>query len=156
VVCAYYDFVFHSGNSADHIDPLNSQPVWELMLQIPTYTVLTGGVSRGLARQAFADVLPAEIRKRQTKGNGMPFYQHVVRRNRSYLRDRLADGVLVSQGFLDRRKLMDCLAMDEPGVVIPAATLLAYLAAEIWLQRWSTRAQDISSQLQTTLRKAAL
>jgi asparagine synthase (glutamine-hydrolysing) len=156
VVCGYYDFVFHSGNSADHIDPLNSQPVWELMLQIPTYTVLTGGVSRGLARQAFADVLPGEIRKRQTKGNGMPFYQHVVRRNRSYLRDRLADGVLVSQGFLNRRKLMDCLAMDEPGVVIPAATLLAYLAAEIWLQRWSTRPQDISSQSQTTLRKAAL
>lgn len=156
VVCAYYDFVFHSGNGADHVDPLNSQPVWELMLQIPTYTALTGGVSRGLARQAFADVLPAEIRKRQTKGTGTPFYQQLLRRNRGYLRERLVDGLLVNQGFLDRRKLIDCLAMDEPAVVLPATTLLGYLAAEIWLQRWSTGTQGISSQPQAPLRQAAL
>jgi asparagine synthase (glutamine-hydrolysing) len=156
VVCAYYDYVFRAGNGADHVDPLNSQPVWELMLQIPTYTALTGGVSRGLARQAFADVLPAEIRKRQSKGTGTPFYQHVLRRNRSYLRERLVDGLLVSQGFLDRRKLMDCLAMDEPAMVLPATTLLGYLAAEIWLQRWSTSTRDINSQSEAMPRQAAL
>ena len=134
---AYYDFVFDSGEYADHIDPLNSQPVWELMLQVPSYTALAGGVSRGLARIAFADVLPAEIRKRQMKGVGGPFYQQVVRRNRDHLREQLIDGQLVTQGYLDRKKLVDCLAAEEPSMIIPAPVMLNYLAAEIWLRRWT-------------------
>lgn len=152
---AYYDFVFRSGQYADHIDPLNSQPVWEFVLQLPTYTMLTGGVSRGLARQAFADLLPPEIRKRQVKGSGGPFYQHLVRRNREFLRASLLDGLLVKERYLDRRKLDDCLAADEPSLTIPAPTLMSYLAAEIWLQQWHEVASRISLQQPAPLRSAA-
>ena len=133
----YYDFVFDSGNHADHIDPLNSQPVWEVMLQIPTYTALSGGISRGLARKAFADLLPAEIRKRQVKGTGGPFYQHLVRRNRAFLRERLLDGLLVQQGYLDRRRMQECLEAQDPSMAIYAVHILNYLAAEVWLQQWT-------------------
>ncbi len=142
---AYYDFVFYSGRYADHVDPLNSQPVWELMLQLPTYTILADGISRGLARRAFADVLPPEIRKRQAKGIGTPFYQQVVRRNRSLLRERLLDGLLVREGYLDRIKLDQYLAADEPFVTVSAAQVLSYLAAEIWLQQWSSAALDAAA-----------
>lgn len=134
---AWYDFVFDSGRSTDHIDPLNSQPVWETVLRIPTSTMLTGGVSRGLARRAFADLLPAEIRKRQVKGTGSPFYQQLVKRNRTLLRERLLGGLLVEQGYLDRGRLDACLDAPEPSLTIPAPILLSYLAAETWLQKWT-------------------
>lgn len=134
---AYYDFVFNSGRYTDHIDPLNSQPIWELLLQIPTWTLLTGGVSRGLARQAFADLLPAEIRKRQVKGSGGPYYQHLVRKNKDFLRATLLEGQLVQQRYLDRRAVEKCLSAEEPAMTVSAVTLLNYLAAEIWLQQWT-------------------
>ncbi|GFE81641.1 hypothetical protein GCM10011487_36410 [Steroidobacter agaridevorans] len=138
---AWYDFVFDSGRSTDHIDPLNSQPVWETMLRIPTTTVLAGGISRGLARRAFADLLPAEIRKRQVKGSGSSFYQQIVKRNRTLLRERLLDGLLVEQGYLDRGRLDACLAAPEPSLTVPAPILLSYLTAEAWLQKWAGTVQ---------------
>lgn len=142
---AYYDFVFHSGRHADHVDPLNSQPVWELMLRLPTYTILADGISRGLARRAFADLLPPEVRRRQVKGVGTPFYQQVVRRNRALLRERLMDGLLVRQGYLDRQKLDRYLAADEPFVTVGASRMLTYLAAEIWLEQWSSPSVDAAA-----------
>ncbi len=152
---AYYDFVFHSGQHADHIDPLNSQPIWECVLRLPTYTMLAGGVSRGLARQAFADLLPEQIRKRQVKGTGGPFYQHLVRRNRAFLRESLLDGLLIKERYLDRRRLDECLAADDPSLTIPAPVMLSYLAAEIWLQQWSNLAGHISRPRPAGLQNAS-
>lgn len=145
VAAAHYDFVFHSGESTDDVDPLNTQPVWETALQIPTYTLLAGGMSRGLARIAFADLLPDDIRKRQNKGTGHYFYQQVVRRNRAYLRERLADGLLVRHNYLDRDRLLACLALEDPSVMVAPANLLTCLSAEIWLQHWSTVNQRVTS-----------
>lgn len=145
VAAAYYDFIFNSGDRADDVDPLNAQPVWETALRIPTYTLLTGGVSRGLARSAFSDLLPDEIRKRQVKGSGASFYQQLVRRNREHLRERLADGLLVRQNYLDRNKLLTCLALEDPSVTVTSATFLTYLAAEIWLEQWSDAKRNVTS-----------
>ena len=133
---AFHEFVFGSGQHAEHIDPLNSQPVWEQMLRLPTYTLLVGGVSRGLARRAFADVLPSEIRRRQVKGTGGPFYQHLLRRNKALVRETLLDGLLVKENYFDRDKLDACLGQEDPSITIPAHVLLCYLAAEIWLRQW--------------------
>lgn len=144
---AFYQFVFESGRQADHIDPLNSQPIWEVMLRIPTSTVLIGGVSRGLARRAFADLLPAEVRKRQVKGTGSDFYRQLVCRNKTFLRERLLDGILVREGYLDRNRLEACLAAPEPSLMLPAAIMLCYLAAEAWLQTWTRQSALSDSQL---------
>jgi asparagine synthase (glutamine-hydrolysing) len=132
---AFYNFVFRAGLHADHIDPLNSQPVWETMLRVPTHIALLGGVSRGLARHAFADLLPPEIRKRQSKGFGNLFYQQLVRRNRHFLLEHLRDGLLVEQGYLDGAKLVSCLTAEEPSMTVPASILMAYLTAELWLRQ---------------------
>ncbi|MBM0107283.1 hypothetical protein JM946_21305 [Steroidobacter sp. S1-65] len=133
---AYHEFVVHTRGLADDIDPLDAQPVWEVALRIPSYTSLKGATSRGLARHAFRDVLPEEIRKRTAKGSGSAFYQNVVHKHRGLLRDQLLDGHLVNDGYLDRRKLEECLALDDPSTQIVASTLLSYLAAEIWMQQW--------------------
>jgi asparagine synthase (glutamine-hydrolysing) len=150
----YYDFVFDSGKYADHIDPLNSQPVWEVMLQIPTYTALHGGISRGLARRAFADLLPAQIRKRQVKGTGGPFYQYLVRRNRAFLRERLLDGLLVQQGYLDRRRVQECLEAQDPSTRIYAVHILNCLAAEVWLRQWTEYQRHGAAPESTMLQNA--
>lgn len=152
LAAAHYDYIFYSGDSSEDVDPLNAQPVWEVALRIPTHILLAGGISRGLARRAFSDLLPDEIRKRVAKGTGHYFYQQLVRRNRNYLRERLADGLLVQENYLDRSKLLACLALDDPAVVHPPATLLTYLAAEIWLQEWrgiANRNVTSRQQLQT-------
>ena len=131
----YYNFVFHCGQYADHIDPLNSQLVWEALLEIPTYTLLLNGVSRGLARYAFADLLPSEIRKRRGKGSGGAFYQGIVERNKSFLREVLMNGHLVTDNYLDRRKLQAYFEAENPHMVVGASQLLSYVAAEVWLQQ---------------------
>lgn len=130
-----FNFAFHSSRYGTHVDPLNSQPVWEALLKIPTYLVLTGGVSRGLVRQAFKELLPPEICKRQIKGTGTAFYQQLVRHNREFLRDQLMNGRLVSDGYLDARALGVYLDADEPFVTVSASQILSYLSAEIWLQQ---------------------
>lgn len=139
----FYDIVFQSGNFADHVDPLNAQPVWERVLRTPMYSLLLNGTSRGLARHAFRDVLPEEIRKRVTKGTGSPFYQHVVRTHLGLLRDHLLEGLLVKENYLDRRKLERCLCgTEDPSMTIYAPTLLSYLSAEIWLRQWQQAAMN--------------
>jgi asparagine synthase (glutamine-hydrolysing) len=135
-VTSYQEYAFHAGNYADHVNPLDAQPLWELMLRIPTYTILMNGTSRGLARHAFRDLLPNEIRKRISKGSGSPFYQHVVRNHRGLLREYLLDGELAKERLLDRHKIEECLAADDPSTIMFAPTLLSYLSAEIWLQQW--------------------
>lgn len=132
---AYYDFIFHSGLQTDHIDPLNSQPIWELMLRIPTFVASLRGVSRGLARRAFWDELPVEIARRQLKGTGTPFYQRIFRSNRALLRDHLSNGLLVREGYLDPRELEEYFRKDEPFAQVSAVQVLTYLSAEIWLQQ---------------------
>lgn len=142
---AFSLYVFESGRHADHVDPLNSQPVWELMLRIPTYTLLANGISRGLARRAFADLLPDEIRRRRMKGTGTPYYQHIVRRNLGLLRERLLDGRLVRDGYLDRTRVLEYFSREDPFMSVSAAQILSYLAAEIWLQHLTERRRRIAA-----------
>lgn len=142
----FYDIVFNSGNFADHVDPLNTQPVWERVLRTPMYSLLLNGTSRGLARHAFRDVLPDEIRKRVTKGTGSPFYQLVVRNHLEMHREHLLDGLLVKDNYLDRAKVERCLCgSEDPSMSIYAPTLLSYLSAEIWLRKWQDAGSDRAS-----------
>jgi asparagine synthase (glutamine-hydrolysing) len=135
VSSGYHNFIFRGGTHADYVDPLDSQPVWETMLQIPTYTIQTGGISRGLARVAFADVLPTEIRRRQAKGAGSSFYKTVVRANREFLFDVLREGYLARDGYLDRRKLDAYFRTNDSPRVVSPSQMLNYVAAEVWLQQ---------------------
>jgi asparagine synthase (glutamine-hydrolysing) len=146
---AVYLNVHRAGDCADHVHPLNSQPVWESLLSIPTYAVIADGTSRGLARKAFADVLPRIIRNRQIKGSGTPFAQNLIRRNIGAVRELLSDGLLVEERYLDRDKVVRCLAVDDPFSKIAAGYLLSYVAAEIWLRK-------LKEQEQPHVRRATL
>ena len=119
--------------------PLTSQPVVETCLRIPSYVLLADGVSRGLARRAFRDFLPAQVLRRTVKGVTRGFWHAVVRRNMGFIRAYLLDGVLVRQGLLDRRKLESYLVDDQPCLTVGADQLMDYLACEEWVHRFEAR-----------------
>ena len=125
----------------DLVDPLYSQPVMETCLRIPTYVLVDGGVSRGLARRTFADVLVPDVRKRQVKGAGDPFLQRLVRENIPFFRESLIGGELARQNALDTKQLDAYLHEDQPFLDVPASQLVNYLAVEFWLRSWRNTRQ---------------
>ncbi len=135
----FYYNIYHRETVAPAIHPLAVQPVVELALRIPTYVLLANGISRGLARRAFRDLLPAEITRRTVKGTSAQYWQHVVRHNLPLLRHRLLDGHLVRHGLLDRTKLERYLTPDQPFLSVPPTRIMDYLACETWLQQLQPR-----------------
>ena len=85
--------------------PLLSQPVVETCLKVPSWMWISEGRNRAVARDAFADVLPAEILYRRSKGTFMNYSGTVYRRNKSQLREYLLTGRLEGQGLLDTDSL---------------------------------------------------
>ncbi len=135
----FYDSAFRRLDLSDQVDIFNCQLVWECALQIATYDLLVGGVSRGLARLAFGDLLPREVTQRQSKATGTPFYHQLIRANWAQLRDLLLDGQLVTDRILNRRKLMDYFEADEPFLSPDSPPVLAYASAEVWARQWRAR-----------------
>lgn len=120
------------------LNPLLSQPVLEVCLQIPTYCLAYGGRRRGLAREAFRSVVPPEILARETKGSAGLFVMDILRRSQKFLREHLLDGILIQQGVLERAALERCLARPEAFSITDCRPLLACVAAEIWARGWAT------------------
>ncbi len=119
------------------VHPLLSQPLIELCLRIPTYTLVGGGWDRALARRAFARDLPREILRRRAKGASTATAQRVFESNLPFLREMLLDGLLVRERLLDRAELegalVPCQSSPE-GRFVPV--LFQQLATEAWLRRW--------------------
>ena len=132
-----YQLTYHSERKAKSIHPLTAQPVVEASLQIPTYILLTGGTSRGLARQAFRELIPREIYRRTVKGTGMAYHQRIVKRNLSAIREHLLDGPLVKEGLLDRVKVESYLTADQAFLTVQATQILEYLVCSTWLTQMS-------------------
>lgn len=134
---SFYHYVQRRERIAPAVRPLASQPVVETCLRIPTYVLLAGGVSRGLARRAFREFLPAEVTRRTVKGMTVGFWQDAGRRNMRIIREYLLDGHLVKQGLLDRRKLEAYLVDDQPWLTVSVDQVMDYFGCEAWLGRWA-------------------
>lgn len=141
----FYHQQYHRERYVASVNPLLAQPVVEVCLRIPSYTLLAGGVSRGLARTAFADLLPPEIQQRITKGNGSAFYQRLVRTNMTLLREMLLDGVLVREGVLDRKKLEDYLVEGQQFAGATSLQILDYAATDAWARQWASLRQKAAA-----------
>jgi hypothetical protein len=85
--------------------PLFSQPLVELCLRIPLYTLLRGGGDRALERAAFRDVVPAPIIRRENKGTVAISAMSKIRECLPFLRELVLGGVLVRERIIDRRRL---------------------------------------------------
>jgi asparagine synthase (glutamine-hydrolysing) len=112
--------------------PLQSQPLMELCLTIPTYVLAQGGRRRGLARDAFEDRVPRAIIEREDKGETSARIRAMIRENEPFLRCTLLDGVLVQERIVSRRALEAILVNGLSWRPENYWALLACVTAEIW------------------------
>lgn len=128
----YYD-PYHPA-SIERLHPLLSQPLLELCLATPTFTLTRGGLGRALARRAFASELPPEIAMRRSKGGIEEHVTEVLRRNLPFARDMLLDGHLARQGLLDR-KAVEAALSGHPGNTAYVSEIHSCIAVEAWARR---------------------
>ena len=120
--------------SAPQHHPLLSQPLMETCLQIPTYLLLRGGRERGLAREAFADRVPAKILRRRDKGSIISHATEMLRQSEPFVRELLLDGVLAGAGVIVRKELEPYIVHGQPFREEHLMPLLACIAAEVWVR----------------------
>ncbi|MDP8984627.1 MAG: asparagine synthase-related protein [Pseudomonadota bacterium] len=112
--------------------PLQSQPLMELCLAIPTYVLAHGGRRRGLARDAFSDRVPRAIIEREDKGETSARIRAMIRQNEFFLRGILLDGILVKENIVSRFALEAILVKGQSWRPDNYWALLGCITAEIW------------------------
>jgi asparagine synthase (glutamine-hydrolysing) len=122
--------------------PLYSQPAMELFLRIPLDVHFQDGRERGLARQAFAQDVPAEIIRRNWKDRAPGILDQLVGRHRGFLRELLLDGVLVEARLLNRKAVEEALSERVTKSAIYPGELLRHLDVEIWARTWRSCSAD--------------
>jgi asparagine synthase (glutamine-hydrolysing) len=125
--------------------PLLSQPLMEVCLQIPTYLLLRGGRERGLAREAFADRVPAQILRRRDKGSIVSHATEMLRQSEPFVRELLLDGVLAGAGVIVRKELEPYIVQGQPFREEHLMPLLACIAAEVWVRTSSHSAAAVAA-----------
>jgi asparagine synthase (glutamine-hydrolysing) len=125
------------------VAPIYSQPMIELALRIPADVLFAGGQDRGLARLAFRGDVPQPILNRVWKDRAGNFHDEIIRRNRDWLREIFLDGVLVSEGLLDRVALERALTPGPVKSDVFPGELLRHLDTEIWARQWTTRQHGV-------------
>jgi asparagine synthase (glutamine-hydrolysing) len=128
-------FYAHTCDYADLVHPLISQPLMECSLRIPSYVLASGGTDRGLARQAFAEKIPAAIAARTAKGGVDAYWNDLVITNLKFLRPFLLDGHLEAAGLIDRREVSELLTEQQLiRAVQPLPAILSCMITESWLR----------------------
>lgn len=117
---------------------LASQLVVEAALSVAPYRMTQGGVDRGLARAAFADILPPSVRARSTKGDTTRFHARVLERQLPLLREVLLGGLLISRGLVDKSRLEIALSQATIADGAVKGALMAAFMAEAWLRRFQS------------------
>ena len=123
----------------EHLEPLYTQPLIELVLRIAAYVLTARGWDRALARRAFQEDLPREIVTRTGKGTQDAYWRALLGRNLHFVREMLLDGELVARGLLNRKAIETALSGKPSTVEAYIAEIFGCLSIEIWLQRWSSR-----------------
>lgn len=118
----------------DVVAPLLSQPVVEYCLQIPSWTWISGGRDRAVARAAFANRLPPEVVWRRGKGRIESLCVAAFLSQRPALRDLLLGGGLASRGLLDLAAIEAYFARDNLNGNFDYFRLLEIADVERWVR----------------------
>ncbi|EZP83985.1 Asparagine synthase [Novosphingobium resinovorum] len=119
-----------------HIAPLQSQPIVELCLSIPTWMWVADGLNRAVARRAFEGGLPPAILARTQKGGPGGFDLQVYRRYRAALHAHLRGGLLERAGIFDAA-LLDIAEDPSWRGTARIQRILDFASAESWARWWS-------------------
>lgn len=118
----------------DVVAPLLSQPVVELCLSIPSWTWVSGGRDRAVARAAFAGRLPPEVAWRRGKGRIESLCVAAYLRQRPALRELLLGGRLAERRLLDLAAIEAYFARDNLDGNFDYFRLLEIADVERWLR----------------------
>lgn len=122
--------------SVDVRNPLGAQPVVEACLGLPTWTLVTGGRDRGLARTAFRDRLPEMVLGRRSKGDMTRLYSRMILDNLAFIRPWLIEGRLAALGLIDAAVADVELTPETLMWRGQYAPLMAAIAFEGWVRAW--------------------
>lgn len=112
--------------------PLLSQPVMEACFSVPSWRWMSGGRNRALAREAFADQLPASVLQRKGKGRYDTLVVAAYDRSRSAMRDLLLGGWLASQKIIDVDAVAKALEAPASAASIAHSRPIRLVDAELW------------------------
>ncbi|MBS0418027.1 MAG: asparagine synthase [Proteobacteria bacterium] len=146
ITAASYDSPFASREACLLSAPLASQPLVELALTIPVHLHTYRGISRSLARRAFAHSLSDAVLNRGV-GKGTPelWIRDTVERNRPFLKEALMDGVLVSKGFLDRKKVESLLSQEVNRANSYINEIFVQFYIEAWVRQWHQDCLEVAA-----------
>ncbi|HEY7642145.1 MAG TPA: asparagine synthase-related protein [Steroidobacteraceae bacterium] len=132
----FYNVGDVAGPEPEIVSPLYAQPAVELFLRIPIHVHAADGRDRGLARRAFAREVPEAILRREWKDRAPGFHSEVLLRNLDLVRELLLDGVLVSEGLLDRAAVEAALAPGPAKTEVLPVEIYRHLDVEVWARYW--------------------
>jgi asparagine synthase (glutamine-hydrolysing) len=127
--------------------PLISQPIIEVCLRTPTYTLIDGGWDRSTARRAFADLLPREIVRRRAKGGADHLAREILDANASFIRERLLGGTLSREKLIDRRQLERYFQEMRTGDEIFCNRAVTLVGLELFLENWESAARQTNGDV---------
>jgi len=130
--------------------PLLSQPVVEACLKAPSWMWISGGKNRAVARSAFADILPATVLNRRSKGTFMNYVGAVFRRNEVQIRDFLMSGELQAHGLLETASLQRFFSHDTSPREDSYTRIFELCQIENWVRHQSTSTPDSPPSLDRT------
>jgi len=117
--------------------PLFSQPLMELCLETPIYTLVQGGMNRALERAAFRDCVPERIIRRENKGSVTTTVMGKMRECLPFLRDLVLGGVLAQERIIVRSALEPFLVANRPLNHEVLWPFMSCIAAEVWARKWA-------------------
>jgi asparagine synthase (glutamine-hydrolysing) len=123
--------------------PLLDYRLVERSAQIPARFKLRGRGGKWILKQAFADVLPPEIRRRRKMGFGVPVENWFRGQLRDYARDLLLSDRALSRGYFDHAAVRQLLDEHAAGKFNHGHRLWALVVLEEWCRVWL----DSSSRL---------
>jgi asparagine synthase (glutamine-hydrolysing) len=119
------------------MSPLCMQPVFEVCMRIPVDVHFDGGRVRGLARRAFADLLPEPILRRQWKDRPLSMVAGVLQHNLKFVRETLMEGYLMREKILDRRAVELALQNGPTSSAVLSGEVLSHLDLELWIRNFA-------------------
>ena len=116
--------------------PLLAQPVVETCLSIPTWSWLSGGQNRVIAREAFADLLPPDIVSRRSKGSPDSFVITLFEEKKAQIATFLCEGWLAEQGLIDADAIARRCRQEGFHRDASCWKLFGLVDAESWARAW--------------------
>ena len=121
----------------------------EAAIDIPAWRWCAGGQNRVVARAAFADMLPAEIIERRSKGTPDGVAAAVFERHHRQIGAFLCEGLLASNAMIDREAIASACATDGPVRGYDYIRLLSLCDVEAWARGIDSRARNRSGLKRT-------